>query len=91
MMEESAVVESKFRAVSLPDVLTYLAARLGRNCSASEELFSSRLLNSLDLLEVIAWAESRFGVDVEPGELSLIHFDTAAKFSEFIDRKRSAE
>ncbi len=55
--------------------------------SPDDQLFSSGLLNSLDILELVSFIESKFDVKISTWEISLEKFDTIQKITEFIEER----
>ncbi|HEY4215974.1 MAG TPA: acyl carrier protein [Gemmatimonadaceae bacterium] len=47
-------------------------------------LFTSGLLDSIDILNLIMFLETKFGVVVSPLEVSLEHFDTIASITALV-------
>jgi acyl carrier protein len=50
-------------------------------------LFQSQVLDSLNLVELITFVETRFGVTVAPSEVSIDNLDTVNRIVGFIQRK----
>lgn len=50
-------------------------------------LFSSGVLNSLDLLRVVSFVEQTFGIKIGTWEVSLESFDTPGLIEDFVRRK----
>ena len=57
-------------AVSESDLISYLSSTFALDVDADEPLFSSALLDSMNLVEVVAFLESRTGVVVESDDLT---------------------
>ena len=51
-------------------------------------LFSSGIIDSMDLLGMIILIEKEFSMKVTPGELSLDNFDSIGKILKFIERSK---
>ena len=51
------------------------------------KLFSSRLLNSFDLLNIVAFLEESYGIKVGTWEISLERFDTLAGIADYVKTK----
>ena len=54
---------------------------------AGTSLFQSQVLDSLNLVELITFVETRFGVTVAPSEVSIDNLDTVNRIVGFIQRK----
>jgi acyl carrier protein len=52
-------------------------------------LLSSNLIDSLDLMELVAFVEKQAGISVHPGELAGDNWDSVAKILAFVARKHS--
>ena len=65
-----------------------VAGWVERTCGAErgpqDPLFSAGVLDSVRLQELVAWVEDRYGVTVEPWDLSLANFDSAAAVAAFV-------
>ncbi|MFB7496517.1 acyl carrier protein [Streptomyces sp. NPDC056161] len=68
----------------LAEVTDWYGGRLARPCGADERLFSSGRLDSLTLMEMVAWAETAHGVVIAPEDLSLANFDTARQLAAYL-------
>lgn len=54
---------------------------------AETSLFQGQVLDSLNLVELITFVESRFGIKVSPSEVSIDNLDTVNRIAGFIERK----
>ena len=52
---------------------------VGRHVTADTPLFSTGIIDSFGVLELIAFLEETFGVDIDPGRHELTEFDTIDK------------
>lgn len=52
-----------------------------------QELFSSSLLDSMNLLKVVTFIESEFKLSVSPFDVSLESFDTMGTIADFVISK----
>ncbi len=68
-----AFLESRFRA-----------ALAGRPVDRDTPLFSTRIVDSFGVLELIAFLEETFGVDIDPGRHDLLEFDTVARIAALV-------
>ena len=67
-------------------------AALGRGTVAPDTaLFSSGIVDSFGVLELIAFLEDRFHVEIDPARHDLSEFDTVNKIVLLIDRQRHQE
>jgi acyl carrier protein len=55
--------------------------------TASTPLFSSGLLDSFHLLELISYVEEQAGLRIAPGEISLDNLDTIERILRFVEGK----
>ncbi|HJU41913.1 MAG TPA: phosphopantetheine-binding protein [Vicinamibacterales bacterium] len=62
----------------------------GRAIGDDDRLFSSGLIDSFGVLELIAFLEDTFGVSIDTARHDLKEFDTIAKIAELLDRVRAA-
>ena len=53
----------------------------------SDELFSSGVLNSLDLVTLIGFLEEKYNIKVESSEVVHANFDSIDKMTEFLKSK----
>ena len=61
-------------------IRTRFRAAIGRTTlDRDTRLFSSGIVDSFGVLELIAFLEERFGVDIDPARHQLEEFDTVAK------------
>ena len=54
---------------------------------AETSLFQGQVLDSLNLVELITFVETQFGVTVAPSEVSIDNLDTVNRIVGFIQRK----
>ena len=55
---------------------------------AETELFSTGLLDSVAMLNVIAHVEETARIEVRPGDVTLDNFDTVARIAAYVDSQR---
>lgn len=62
-------------------LIAYLAADLAvaDPVDAETELFSTGLLDSVAMMQIIAFVEEQAGIDVRPADVTLDNFDTVAR------------
>lgn len=51
------------------------------------KLFTSRLLNSIALVELLAFIEEEFAIKIKPSEILIENIDSVKFFEHFIQRK----
>ena len=54
---------------------------------ADTSLFQGQVLDSLNLVELITFVETRFGIKVAPSEVSIDNLDSVSRIVGFIQRK----
>jgi acyl carrier protein len=67
----------------------FRASPAGRCVDADTPLFSTGIVDSFGVLELIAFLEETFGVDIDPGRHDLADFDTVAKVATLVATLRS--
>ncbi len=73
---------------------TNLIAFLAKNRSLSEALgpdtplFSSGLLDSASMVELMVFVEQETGLNISPGDVTLENFDTVARITAFVAREQ---
>lgn len=76
------------------ELLKYIADNFTGNSAdavnAETSLFQGQVLDSLNLVELITFVESRFGIKVSPSEVSIDNLDTVNRIAGFIERKLAA-
>lgn len=72
-------IQDRFRAALASDVMT-----------SDTPLFSSGIIDSFGVLELIAFLEESFGVDIDPARHDLSEFDTVDKIVSLIGRLQQA-
>jgi acyl carrier protein len=66
-------------------------ASIGRTAIGPDTpLFSTGIVDSFGVLELIAFLEETFGVDIDPARHDILEFDTIEKISALVARLRSA-
>ena len=65
------------------------ASRAGRRIDADTPLFSTGIVDSFGVLELIAFLEETYGVDIDPGRHDLAELDTVAKVATLVATLRS--
>lgn len=71
-------------------LLSYLRERAGldtSNISEETPLFTSSLLDSVSLVDLIVFVESELGAKIEPEEVQIENFDSVAQILQFARAK----
>ena len=75
-------------------LLTYISDNFtGKNgpaVNAETSLFQGQVLDSLNLVELITFVETQFGIKIAPSEVSIDNLDTVNRIAGFIQRKLAA-
>ena len=50
-------------------------------------LFSSSIIDSMNLLELVSFLEQTFSIAISPTELTLDHFDTVDRIADYVASK----
>lgn len=79
-----------FHAKDIAALLVQQFALDPAQISDDTPLFSSGLLDSFHLLELLGRLEKTAGVRIAPGEVSLANLDTPARVAALLNRKRVA-
>lgn len=69
------------------DIIAFLKQDCGINeqqLEAKGTVFSSGLLDSLDILKIVLFFENKYGLSISPLEVSLDHFDTVELMADFV-------
>ena len=75
------------------DIVAFLAEQCYLPADAADPdtaLFSSGTLSSIDLIDLVAFMEERFGIAIEPTEVELDKLDTVARITAFVRAKGEA-
>ena len=71
---------------------TYLGDRMGLDTGTLEEstpLFSSNLLDSFSMVDLIMFIEKEGGVRLDPTDVSLDNLDSIGRILKFVDARRT--
>lgn len=71
---------------------TYLGDRMGLDKATLEEntpLFSSNLLDSFSMVDLIMFIEKEGGVRLDPTDVSLDNLDSIGRILKFVDARRA--
>ena len=71
---------------------TYLGHRMGLDTATLEEgtpLFSSNLLDSFSMVDLIMFIEKEGGVRLDPTDVSLDNLDSIGRILKFVDARRA--
>lgn len=77
-------LEAKARIVTK---IGEIARSLGKNAAGMSEeavVMETGLLDSAGLLELLVWMDSEFGVDVDPGEITVENFGSVAQMAQYV-------
>lgn len=80
-------------ALSADSLLAFVRDELGIDTSgldATSELFSEGIIDSLGVLDLVAFVSSEAGIEVKPTEISLENFDTIERILAFAAAKAGA-
>ncbi|HTI71009.1 MAG TPA: acyl carrier protein [Candidatus Limnocylindria bacterium] len=75
-----------------PTLAGFLSAKFSidpAEITPATPLFSSGLLDSFHLLELISFVEERAKIRISPGEISLDNLDTPERIVRFVERKQA--
>jgi acyl carrier protein len=83
------VTEARGRGLMHGQILAFLESRFraslaGRRVDADTPLFSTGIVDSFGVLELIAFLEETFGVDIDPARYDLADFDAVAKVARLV-------
>ncbi len=70
----------------------YLAERMGLDMASLEDetpLFSSNLLDSFSMVDLIMFIEKESGVSLNPTDVSLDNLDSIERILRFVDTRRA--
>lgn len=72
--------------ISTEDLIAFLADALGiaDDLGPDTELFSSGLLDSVAMMNIIAFIEDRAGIDIRPADVTLDNFDTVQRIVDHV-------
>lgn len=73
-------------ALSAADLLAFLQddLALAEPLDSETELFSAGLLDSVGMMQVIAFLEERGGIDVRPADVTLDNFDSVSRIMAYV-------
>lgn len=72
---------------ALTDKLQSLSSFPLDDFTPEDHLFSSGLVDSLNIVEIIQFVESYFGIQVDPTDLSMDNFDSMASVAGYVQNK----
>jgi acyl carrier protein len=79
--------------LSAEKIFAYLRSRAGLDTSTftpETPFFTSSLLDSVSLVDLIVFVESEMGVKIEPEEVVIENFDSVAQILRFAASKKGA-
>lgn len=73
-------------SLSPDDIIDFLRTSLNIDdpLDAESALFSTGLLDSVAMLNVIAFVEEKGGAEVRPGDVTLDNFDTPQRIADYV-------
>ena len=78
---------------TIPTLEKYIATQIlkqpGRKISADEQLISSGLIDSFNLMDLALFVEDTFGVRIEDTELNANTFDNLNQLASLIESRKS--
>jgi acyl carrier protein len=57
--------------------------------SADDDLIESGVLDSLAIMQLVAWLEKTYLLTIDPGEITAAHFGSAARLAAFVRTKKN--
>ena len=72
------------------DVKEFLHQEVGldaQELTPDDRLFSTGMLNSLDILELVSFIEKKYEIKIDTWEISLEKFDTLSEISTYVASK----
>ena len=72
------------------DIIKFLQQDCGvskKQLSDAKKIFSSGLLDSLDIMKIILFFEKNYSISISPLEVSIDHFDTVDLMVAFVQRR----
>ncbi len=51
------------------------------------DLLMTGLVDSLGVVEIVAWLEERLGIEIEPADIVLEHFQTVSLMLAYVERR----
>ena len=79
----------------LQDIRSYIVDNIlfgdGERLDEDTSFRESGILDSTGFLELITFAEEKFGIQVDDSEVVPENFDTVRKMSEYVERKLNAK
>ena len=86
-MSESNEIKERLREYILAE---FLHGESPANLKDDTPLLTSGVLNSVDTLQLVTFAENSFGIEVEAHEASIENFDRIGDMGSFIEQKKLA-
>lgn len=78
-------------AITRDELLTYLSKKTRADLSKiddSTELFSSGLIDSFAMVDLLMWLEKKTGARVDPSDISLDNLDTVTRILEYTSSRK---
>jgi acyl carrier protein len=86
-MGQSTEIKERLREYILAE---FLHGESPANLKDDTPLLTSGVLNSIDTLNLVTFAETAFGIEVEAHEASIENFDRISDMVPFIEQKKAA-
>jgi acyl carrier protein len=73
-------------SLSPDDLIVYMAEALSvaEEIGPETELFSSGILDSVAMMNIIGFVEEKGGIDVRPADVTLENFDTVQRIVDYV-------
>ena len=81
--------EAEFQALLFEKIQSFTDRRIA--LKAEEKLFSTGLIDSMTIVEIIVLVEQFWNIEVDPTELSMDNFDSVAAITRYVGRKLGGE
>lgn len=89
-MQMSEVSHSEVRDATAAYILDELAPTTDADeLTGSTNLIEEELLDSLGIFAIVAFLEERFGVEIDPEDVTIDNFETIDAICELVARRRS--
>lgn len=59
----------------------------GAPVAADTDLLLTGLVDSLGVIRIVAWIEAELGIDIDPGDVVLEHFQTVDQMIAYLDAR----
>lgn len=62
--------------------------RGARSIKDDDSLYETNIIDSLAMLELVAFVETTFDIVIGPSEVTIDHFDSVSRIAQLIERKK---